>query len=143
MEVVENSYINLEEVKEEVFNILIFEIVEFQVQVNELNRKLWEKVLSKDNLIEEEVKQFEIFDKFLFLEVNFFGIMVENRDFNIIEELIGYFFFLFLRVLKIVEEERDLVEFEKDFKIVVEKIKFLNFELRIIDDYFIDEFLED
>ncbi|WCN27246.1 hypothetical protein [Thermococcus kodakarensis] len=143
MEAAENSYINPEEVKEEVLNILIPEIVELQAQVNESNRKLWEKALSKDNLTEEEVKQFEILDKFLSLEANLLGIMVENRDFNTIEELIGYFLLLLLRVLKIVEEERDLAELEKDFKIVAEKIKSLNPEPRTIDDYFIDELLED
>ncbi|WP_054839991.1 hypothetical protein [Thermococcus sp. JCM 11816] len=143
MEAAENSYINPEEVKEEVLNILIPEIVELQAQVNESNRKLWEKALSRDNLTEEEVKQFEILDKFLSLEANLLGIMVENRDFNTIEELIGYFLLLLLRVLKIVEEERDLAELEKDFKIVAEKIKSLNPEPRTIDDYFIDELLED
>ncbi|MDI3475333.1 MAG: hypothetical protein PWQ79_642 [Thermococcaceae archaeon] len=143
IEAAENNYQNPEEVKAEILNILIPDIVELQAQVNESNKKLWEKALNKDNLTEDEIKQFEILDKFLSLESNLLGIMAENRDLKTIEELIGYFLLLLLRVLKIVEEKRDIAELEKDFKIIAEKIKSLNPEPRAIDDYFIDELLED
>lgn len=143
IEAAENNHMHPEEVKEEILTILIPEIVKLQAQVNESNTKLWEKALNKDTLTEEEIKQFKILDKFLFLESNILGIMAETRDLKTIEELIGYFLLLLLRVLKLAEKKRDIAELEKDFKIVAEKIKSLNPEPRAIDDYFIDELLEE
>ncbi|WP_297503653.1 hypothetical protein [Thermococcus sp.] len=143
IEAAENNYMRPEEVKEEILNILIPEIVKLQAQMNESNTKLWEKALNKDTLTEEEIKQFETLDKFLFLESNILRIMAENRDLKTMEELIGYSLLLLLRVLKLVEEKRDIAKLEKDFKIVAEKIKSLNPEPRAIDDYFIDELLEE
>ncbi len=143
IEAAENNYTRPEDAKEEILNILIPEIVKLQAQVNESNTKLWEKALNKDTLTEEEIKQFKTLDKFLFLESNILGIIAENRDLKTMEELIGYFLLLLLRVLKLVEEKRGIAELEKDFKIVAEKIKSLNPDPRAIDDYFIDELLEE
>jgi len=107
-----------------------------------MNKSLWEKALSEE-LTEEEIKQFEFLDKLLFLESNILGIIVESRDIEVVEELIGYYLILLLRVIKIIEKNRNISELKDDFKVVVRKIKSIIQEIKALDDYFIDELLEE
>ena len=48
-----------------------------------------------------------------------------------------------LRLIKIIEEGRDIAELKDDFKVVVRKIKSVIQEPKALDDYFIDELLEE
>ncbi|AXI25734.1 hypothetical protein CFE53_06215 [Methanofervidicoccus sp. A16] len=132
----------LEELKKEILNILISKILEIKKQIDETNKILWEKVLTKE-LTEEEIKQFEFIDKLFFLESNILGIMVESRDIEVIRELIGYCYILMIRFIKIVIENRDIAELKDDFKVVARKIKSVIQEPEALDDYFIKELLEE
>jgi len=60
-----------------------------------------------------------------------------------IDELIGYSLILMLRLIKIIEEGRDIAELKDDFKVVVGKIKSVIQEPKTLDDYFIEELLEE
>ena len=145
VKIMEREHLTLEELKElkkEILNIIISKILEIKKQIDETNKILWEKALNKE-LTEEEIKQFEFLDKLLFLESNILGITVESRDIEMMDELIGYSFILMLRAIKIIKEDRDIAELKDDFKVVVRKIKSVIQEPKALDDYFIDELLEE
>ncbi|MBW9221029.1 hypothetical protein KKP91_02325 [Methanothermococcus sp. SCGC AD-155-M21] len=141
-EIAEKEYLTPEELEEEVLNILTPKVLELKKQTDEMNKSLWEKALSEE-LTEEEIKQFEFLDKLLFLESNILGIIVESRDIEVVEELIGYYLILLLRVIKIIEKNRNISELKDDFKVVDGKIKSIIQEIKALDDYFIDELLEE
>ena len=141
-EVVERGHLTLEELEKEGPNILITMVLEFKKRIDDDNKSLWEKALNKE-LTEEEIKQFEFIDKFLFLESNILGIIAESRDIKVAKELIGYFLILMLRLIKIIEEGRDIAELKDDFKVVARKIKSIIQEPKTLDDYFIEELLEE
>jgi len=132
----------LEELKKERLDSLISKILEIKELIDETNKILWKKVLTKE-LTEEEIKQFEFIDKLFFLESNILGIMVESRDIEVIRELIGYCYILMIRFIKIVIENRDIAELKDDFKVVARKIKSVIQEPEALDDYFIKELLEE
>ena len=132
----------LEELKKERLDSLISKILEIKELIDETNKILWKKVLTKE-LTEEEIKQFEFIDKLFFLESNILGIMVESRDIEVIRELIGYCYILMIRFIKIVIENSDIAELKDDFKVVVRKIKSVIQEPKALDDYFIEELLEE
>ena len=139
--VTEREHITLEELEKEIIDIVTSEVSELKKQINEMNKNMWEKVLNRD-LSEEEVKQFEALDKFFFLQSNILGIIGESRDMKVIKELIGYSQMLTLRMLEIIENNRDVEELEDDFKVVAQKIKSVVQEPKALDDYLIDELLE-
>jgi len=141
VEIAERKYLASEELEEEITNI-IPKAMEIKKRIDKINKNLWEKALNKE-LTEEEIKQFVFHDKLLFLESNILGIIVESRDIEMAKELIGYSFILMLRAIKIIKEDRDIAELKDDFKVVVRKIKSVIQEPKALDDYFIEELLEE
>lgn len=145
-EVVKKEHLTSEELDKEILNIILniltSGVLELKKQINETNKSLWEKALSKD-LTEEEIKQFEVFDKFFFLQSNILGIIGESQNIKLIKELIKYSHILTLRMLEIIENNGYIEELEDDFKVIARKLKSVVQEPKALDDYFIDEFLEE
>ena len=141
-EVTKKKHLTSEELEKEIVNILTSEVLELKRQINEMNIGLWEKALNRD-LTEEEIKQFEVLDKFFFLQSNILGIIGESRNIKVIKELIGYSLILTLRMLEVIENNMDIGELEDDFKVVAKKIKSIIQKPKALDDYFIDELFEE
>ncbi|HII60197.1 hypothetical protein [Pyrococcus horikoshii] len=139
--IADNEIYPVEELQEKILNILIPHFVEVKQKIDNDAKALWEKALRGEIKI-KDIEKFEIMDKSLFLGSNILGIILETRDFEVMNKLLPYFVLLPARIMKVIFNNKDLSELQEDFKLIARKIKEVHPQPTTVDDYFLEELLE-
>ncbi|QDA31209.1 hypothetical protein FH039_05795 [Thermococcus indicus] len=129
------------ELEEELRNIILPELVKLKADIDRASELLLKKALD-GRLPEEELEEMDAVDRFLFIESNILGIIIETRSLETASELSSYFLLLMLRLLKLLQNRKSLTELLEDIKIVAGKIREVHPTPSAVDDYFLDELLE-
>ncbi|NJE60961.1 hypothetical protein E3E51_04250 [Thermococcus sp. 21S7] len=129
------------ELEEELKNIILPELVKLKSDIDRTSERLLEKALD-GRLPEEELEEMDVLDRFLFIESNILGIIIETGSLETAGELSPYFLLLMLRLLKLLQNGKSLTELLEDIKIVAGKIREVHPTPSAVDDYFLDELLE-